>query len=146
MTKEEKIRAFSMRLDGMTLQEIGNELGVSKQTISNIFFAVNTGKSHAEKLANSCVFPALATFILDNRLNIKEFFTLLYKASPKEIYSSKCSTWYGQVITKRVNGQWPFSSAEWLRLAEVTGIPLEKLMDSNGAVRLERPRRKNRDE
>lgn len=34
MTKEQKIQAYSMRLDGYSLQEIADGIGVSKQAVS----------------------------------------------------------------------------------------------------------------
>lgn len=136
VTKDEKVRAFSMYLVGVPLQKISAEFGVSKQRISAIFCTLGTGKRNVEKLANNCVYPALADYILENEINIKEFFALLYKASPKEMYCGKTSTWYCVLITNRVKGKWPFTSAEWLRLREVTGIPLEQLMDSGGTVKL----------
>lgn len=136
VTKDEKVKAFSMYLDGVPIQEIGRKLGVTKQAISDMFNTYHVQKVNVRKLANACVYPALTAFILENQMDIMKFFTVLYKGSPKEIYGDNTWYYYGTFIKNRVSGKSAFTSAEWLRLREVTGIPLEQLMDSDGAVKL----------
>lgn len=38
MTREEKIKAFEMRMDGATLQQIGNEFGVTRECIRQVLY------------------------------------------------------------------------------------------------------------
>ena len=40
LTREEKIDMFSMRLDGYTLQEIGDKYGVTREAVRRMFAAV----------------------------------------------------------------------------------------------------------
>ena len=49
MTREEKIDAFTMRLDGYTLQEIGDKYGLTKERIRQMFAAVTTESGDFQK-------------------------------------------------------------------------------------------------
>lgn len=65
MTKEEKIRAYSMLLDGCTLQEAADEVGVSKQRIAQLFPGANRRLDDA---ANSCIYPNISSWMIRNGL------------------------------------------------------------------------------
>lgn len=64
MTKEEKIQAYSMLLDGHTLVEVGDKFGVSKQRIDQMFHATNI---RVEMAAESCVYPNISKWMIANR-------------------------------------------------------------------------------
>ena len=98
-------------------------------------------RRHRDDLADICVFPALGRYIQENQLNRKELYRMLYLIPENQKIPTNCSV----AINIRVMGKCPFSSAEWLRLAELTGIPLERLMDSEVRVKLGKRRQKNAD-
>lgn len=64
MTKEQKLEAYSMILDGYTLQEIGDKFGISKQRVSQLFPQTNQKVSSA---AEGCVYPNIARWMIENR-------------------------------------------------------------------------------
>ena len=66
MTKEEKIDAFTMRLDGYTLQEIGDKYGVTKERIRQMFAAVTTESGISRK---NYIFPNIADWMVENNIN-----------------------------------------------------------------------------
>ena len=49
MTKEEKIDAFTMRLDGYTLQEIGDKYGLTRERIRKMFALITTESGISRK-------------------------------------------------------------------------------------------------
>ena len=60
MTKEEKIDAFTMRLDGYTLQEIGDKYGLTKERIRQIL--EKSCKNERNTMKNY-VYPNLADWM-----------------------------------------------------------------------------------
>lgn len=69
MTKEQKIEAYAMRLDGATLQEIADRFGVTKQWISKILpkdpaFPGKTAK---------CVYPSIKNWLTEHHISYGTF-------------------------------------------------------------------------
>lgn len=63
MTREEKIDAFTMRLDGYTLQEIGDKYGVTKERIRQMFAQVTTESGISRK---NYAYPNIADWMVKN--------------------------------------------------------------------------------
>ena len=63
MTKEQKLEAYSMILDGRTLQEISNKFGVTKQRIAQLFPQPN---KKVDAAADSCVYPNMSRWMVEN--------------------------------------------------------------------------------
>jgi len=63
MTKEQKIEAYSMRLDGQTFQTIANKFGVSKQYIQQILPRENQRLNMA---IDSCIYPNISAWMREN--------------------------------------------------------------------------------
>ena len=63
MTKEEKLDAFAMLLDGYTLQAVGEKFGVSKQYIKQAFTVAGIRNDTA---AESCVYPSISKWLQEN--------------------------------------------------------------------------------
>ena len=141
MTREKKMAIFSMRLDGISIDKIAETIGLNPGEVATVLRSVAGQHTHSTSIANSCVYPALREYILENRIDRCGFYRMLYKIPQNQ--SLPCS--YYNVISGRLSGKVALSSAEWLRLAEVTGISLEKLMDSCGAIPME-PKRRNPNE
>lgn len=71
LSTSDKIEAFSMRLNGSSLQEIADKFGVSRQCIFQI---VPTGTSY--RLSNnyeSCIYPNIRRFLIENRYSYHRF-------------------------------------------------------------------------
>lgn len=72
MTKEEKIQAYSMRLDGCTYQEIANKFGVTKQCIQQNIGTVGVTTDNIRRvlqLSENCIYSGLAKFIKENEIS-----------------------------------------------------------------------------
>lgn len=69
MTREEKIKAFEMSLDGATFQEIADTFGVSRQCIEQ---GLSRKQWRAPKQFK-CVFPALESWLHEQRLSVHRF-------------------------------------------------------------------------
>lgn len=119
MTKEEKLKAFSMRLDGYSYQHIADELHCSRQNIYEMLNSINQ-KPYSEILAEICVYPQLKKYILEHGTTARNLYFTIYGIIPHN------STYLSKIRT-RLSGKTAFTSAEWLKLAEITGIPWNSL-------------------
>lgn len=66
MTREEKIDAFTMRLDGYTLQEIGDKYGLTRERIRQMFAAVTTESGISRK---NYIYPNISDWMIENNVN-----------------------------------------------------------------------------
>lgn len=71
MTREEKIQAFAMRLDGATYQEIGNKFGVSRQRIEQV---INKKLQKPSKrfIGKGFLYPNLIKWMIENEMSIHD--------------------------------------------------------------------------
>lgn len=69
MTKEQKIEAYSMRLDGVPIRKIAEKYGVSYQCIQQLFPGIR--KDYREKY-KSCIYPNIVKFLIKNSMSINE--------------------------------------------------------------------------
>ena len=67
MTREEKIDAFTMRLDGYTLQEIGDKYGLTRERIRKMFASITTESGISRK---NYIYPNISDWMIDN--NVKQ--------------------------------------------------------------------------
>ena len=65
MTREEKIDAFTMRLDGYTLQEIGDKYGLTRERIRQMFAAVTTESGISRK---NYIYPNISDWMIENNV------------------------------------------------------------------------------
>lgn len=96
MTKEEKIVACEMRLDGASLREIAAKFGVSHEYIRKItppIWINYRSRSTCEK----CIYPNISSWLYENRYSYNRFSKLIcytctsvYKALIGKIDPSKC--------------------------------------------------------
>ena len=63
MTREEKIDAFTMRIDGYTLEEIGEKYGVTRERIRQMFEQVVTESGISRK---NYIYPNIADWMIEN--------------------------------------------------------------------------------
>ena len=70
MTREEKIDAFTMRLDGYTLQEIGDKYGLTRERIRQTFASITTKSGISRKGYKNYIYPNISDWMSDN--NVKQ--------------------------------------------------------------------------
>ena len=63
LTKEEKLEAFAMLLDGHTLQTVGERFGISKQGVQQMLTVTNI---RIDMAAQSCVYPNISRWMAQN--------------------------------------------------------------------------------
>ena len=66
MTKEEKIDAFTMRLDGYTLQEIGDKYGLTRERIRKMFALITTESGISRK---NYIYPNISDWMIGNNVS-----------------------------------------------------------------------------
>lgn len=124
MTKEQKMKAFEIMLDGGTYQEAADAVGVSKQAIHAHFAKIPALEcARVEKAADCCIFPNIKKHIIERRLVCTVFVTMLHESWT--IDKAYCARW----LKARLSGKREFSAFEWLKMSEIFGEPVEKLME-----------------
>ena len=73
MTREQKIEAFTRRLDGETFQSIADSFGVSRQYIETMLKWNPNGRRRRESNADKCVYRGLSEYIRKNEMTIRKF-------------------------------------------------------------------------
>lgn len=73
MKKEDKVLAYSMRLDGCSFREIAEKLGVTKQAVQQ---AIPSIEKRAIKEIPDCVYPNIYAWMKKRMVSVKDFSTL----------------------------------------------------------------------
>lgn len=68
MTKKEKVEAYEMLLNGCTFQEVGENFGVSRQYIQQLFPFMERRYGH-----DDYIYPNIANWLRTNRMNLSCF-------------------------------------------------------------------------
>ena len=63
MTKEQKMQAYKMLLDGCTAEEVGNKFGITRQRVCQLF---PIKKLRKEMASESCIFPNISKWMEQN--------------------------------------------------------------------------------
>lgn len=111
MTKQEVVTMFAMRLDGYTLQEIGEHFGVTRERIRQILeSSVKSPKANGCK----CIYPGLRTWFITSG-------TSAYRMH-KEVGIGKGVT----PLYNRLSGEKQFTLQEIKKLLAYTGLTFEE--------------------
>jgi len=114
MTREQKIEAFTMRLDGMSYQVIADKFNVSKQCIQQMLIG-GTRRNQFRKWESEFVYPNLYKY-----MNSNGFRTL--KKFQEHLGLDITPSYFG----KRCKGELSFSIEEAQKIIEVTGMSFEE--------------------
>lgn len=105
MTRDEKLKAFEMRMDGATYKQISEKLFYDEEAIRQMFFSVLASKRKPPKI----VFPAVRDFVVKNyEGSIRSF---AYAAGYSESAIRKCLS-YQMNVSEKIKK----------RICEVTGM------------------------
>lgn len=110
MTREQKIEAFSMRLDGATYEEIGRKFGVSRQCIEQMIHC-KSRKTGADK----CIYKGLSDYMADSGTDLLEL---------SKVIGSRCKS--TRVITQRITGERKFNIEEIKAILALTNMTFEE--------------------
>ena len=108
MTREDKIKAYTMRLDGYTFQDIADKFGVSKQYIHSLF-----GGRVSETLVNGCRYPNITGWMANNNMDVCGMRHLLNDMDYRGFRS-------------RLFGKTEFRLSEIKKILHITGMTFEK--------------------
>lgn len=116
MTREQKLEAYGMRLDGCTYQEIADKFGVTKQCIQQSLFP-STDRRNKRHNSEICIYAGLAQFIDENNVTQRKLGRVI-----EMNYVEQNST----NIRKRITGETPFKINEIYKILEFTGMTFEE--------------------
>lgn len=118
MTREEKIKAFEMSLDGATFQEIADAFGVSRQCIEQ---GLSRKQWRAPKKFE-CVFPALKIWLNEQHLSVHRF----------NEAAKVCK--HSNSLRQKLAGQYEFTMPEIKTILSYTGMTFEEAFGEVGAA------------
>lgn len=114
MTRDDKIKAFTMRLDGKTFQEIGDEFGVSKQCIEQML-GFHQRKARTS-IAVKCIYKGLAGYLQEEKISIAKMTELLEAKTP-------------YIVSKKLSGEKEFKISEIKKILQITGQTFEECFE-----------------
>jgi uncharacterized protein YjcR len=114
MTREQKVEAFTMKLDGASYQKIADKFGVSKQCIQQILIG-GSRRNELKKWKREFIYPNLYTYMIDHEIRtLKDF---------KDHLGLKIIPAY---LGKRLKGMAEFKIDEIQKIIEITGMTFEE--------------------
>ena len=75
LTNRDKADAYFMRLNGMSLQEIADKFGVTRQCIAQLLPASSPSFRHPTN-ADKCIYPAIREYMQKNRMTYSRMASL----------------------------------------------------------------------
>jgi DNA-binding CsgD family transcriptional regulator len=72
MTREQKIEAFTMRLNGCTLQEIGDKFGITREGVRVMFSTVACKEANIRKSTENVKYRNLSNWMRTNDVGMGE--------------------------------------------------------------------------
>lgn len=73
MTRDQKIEAFAMRIDGFTFREIAAKMGVSFQYVQACLQRSISFESQKARLSARIVYPNILKYMRDHKMNLSSF-------------------------------------------------------------------------
>lgn len=108
MTKQEKVDMFAMRLDGATLQKIGDKYGITKERVRQILEISDSKRKPKAKW----IYPNMGNYMVEHKISLKEF-------------SEKCEIQYW-TLSNYMNGKSEPSIGAIKRMLQFTGMSFEE--------------------
>lgn len=111
MTREDKIKAFAMRVDGHTFQEIADAFGVSRQNIQKVLAFAGAGRARTSQ----CLYPGIEKWMRENECTAYKLNKMM------GLWPDRTTNFY-----MRLNGRVRFTLDEIKVLLEVTGMTFDE--------------------
>lgn len=116
MTREQKLEAYGMRLDGCTYQEIADKFGVTKQYIQQSLFP-SDGRMSKIRNSEICIYAGLAQFIDDHNVTQRKL---------AEVINTKCPQGNSTRLRRKITGETQFKINEIYKILKFTGMTFEE--------------------
>ena len=91
MTKEEKVEMFRMRLEGKTLQEIGNKYGITRERVRQIL-SYGSKEEKVLKIKKYCIYKKISEYMAKNHITVGEIGEILGICRTSVVYKLKGDT------------------------------------------------------
>ena len=112
MTRDQKIEAFTMRIDGYSYREIADKMGISKQAVQDTLKRCLSRGGWDQAFCEKCVYPNIFKYMQDHKINLSEFST-----STGIVYSN---------LSKFLKGASNPSQASIDKILKATGMTYEE--------------------
>ena len=112
MTRDQKIEAFTMRIDGYSYREIADKMGISKQAAQDTLKTCLSRGGWDQAFCEKCVYPNIFKYMQDHKINLSEFST-----STGIVYSN---------LSKFLKGASNPSQASIDKILKATGMTYEE--------------------
>lgn len=117
MTREQKIEMFTMRLDGHSLQDIGNKLGVTREYVRQVLEKSVQKEAVMKKARDKIIFPNIANWMEVNQISIGDLTVLMGYTSGNSNYA---------MISRRLRNLDIWRMKDILSILKVTGMTFEE--------------------
>lgn len=121
MTKEQKVEAYSIILDGYTYQDIADKVGCTRQYIQKLFENVPKIRGISRKRYSSIIYPSIKRYMINHGLSYNEFSRIIYgtEKAPSE-------------LKKKLIGERPITLNEAKLIIKATGMTFEEAFRTEG--------------
>ncbi|WP_425755123.1 helix-turn-helix domain-containing protein [Ihubacter sp. rT4E-8] len=117
ITNDQKVEMFKMRIEGVSIQEIGEHFGITKQRVSQIMYVPHSGRVSFD-IIEACIYPNLISWMAKNRFTVQQLHYELFG------YVSGVVKTY-----KRLKGQTEFKIAEIRKILNLTGMTFNECFE-----------------
>jgi hypothetical protein len=117
MTREQKIEAFTMHLDGSSFKSIAGKFGITKQAVEQGLKSTSIlGRRRKNEF-----YPNVLSWMNHNKVS--------------SLTLAKSLNMANATLSKKLNGTSDFSLRETLKLMEVTGLSFSEIIEGMPEVR-----------
>jgi transposase len=117
MTKRERaLKMFEMRLDGLSYEEIGKKVGLSRQRVHQIICVSETKRTSN---LDYVIYPGLKKWMKENSINATALQRMMYQTS------NTCRA------KQKLSGEVKFNIHDIKKIIKVSGLTFEELFLTN---------------
>lgn len=120
-SEDEIINMFALRVKGATLQEIGNEYGITRERVRQILRTYISKSTSMKRGREGIIFPNISLWLSNNKVSMQEFGTMIQKQ--KGFNGCKNS---GNKVSNRLKGKGQFTLQEVEIILKITGMTFEE--------------------
>ena len=115
MTRDEKIEAFTMHIDGYSYREIGEKFGVSRQYVEQTLKEILPNRNSTvrrTRTSEKCIYSGLSDYIKQNNITMKKLMQVIGISHT--------------TLNAKIIGEREFTITEFNKILEYTGMTFEE--------------------
>lgn len=121
---KDKIKMFEMRIRGCTLQEIGDEYGITRERVRQIMQSSISRSTSMIRGREGIIYPNISKWLKDNDVSLEEFKSAL---QIEQNLKYKNATRLSHIL----KGKGEFSMSEIRGILKITNMTFEEAFQSN---------------